>query len=129
MVQRGSDPSLAPETMHGLLVVHKLPGREFESHEALKARVFGLIDCAHATKSDKLEDLVMADRPADEGLAGVQRALILALRDAHRSHVDCPILQKVSGFSCGYQQRPDFMLQRHIATAGFLKEDLTILAR
>ena len=48
MVEGGGGAGFAAEALQGLAVSGDIFGEEFEGYEAVEARVFGLVDHAHA---------------------------------------------------------------------------------
>jgi hypothetical protein len=61
------------ETLQGLAIGGKLVGEEFQSDGAAQARIFGLVDFAHAARADERDDLVGAEplspRKADHSVS------------------------------------------------------------
>ena len=70
MVQRRSGFGFAPEALQRLGIVGYFIGKKFKRDEAVQARVFGLVDDAHAAATEFFEDAVVRDGLSDEGLRG-----------------------------------------------------------
>ncbi len=65
VVQGGSSLRLALKASQRLGIAGHLVGQELERHEAVEARVFGLVDDAHAAATQLLDYPVMGDRLTD----------------------------------------------------------------
>ena len=52
MIQGGGGLGFAAETLEALMVASKIVGEKFECDETVQARVFGLVDDAHATAAE-----------------------------------------------------------------------------
>ncbi len=66
MIQRGSGLRFALETGERLRVACNFLRQEFESHEAMKARVFGFIDDSHSAAAEFFNDAVVGNRASGE---------------------------------------------------------------
>jgi hypothetical protein len=65
MVQRGGGLRLALESGQGLWVSGYFFGKELQGDKAAQTRVFSLVDNAHATATQLLDDAVVRDGLAD----------------------------------------------------------------
>ena len=74
MVQRGGGLGFALETAQRLRVSGDVVGKKFQRDEAVQARVFGLVDNAHAAAAELFDDAVVRDGLADHGRANGRRA-------------------------------------------------------
>ena len=59
MVQRRRGLCFALETRQGLRIVGEFLGQEFQGHEAVQARVFGLVHHTHAAAAELFDDPIM----------------------------------------------------------------------
>ena len=67
MIQRGGRPRLALEALERTGLHGHVVGQELEGDRAIEARVFGLVDHAHAAAAEEFGDLVVGDPLADHG--------------------------------------------------------------
>ena len=65
MVEGGSGPRFALETLQRLRVAGDLRRQELEGHKAAQARVLRLVDDAHAAAAQLLQYLIMRNRSSD----------------------------------------------------------------
>ena len=65
MIQGRGGASFAAETFQGLRVSRNIVRQEFESDEAAKFGVLGLVDHTHAAATEFLDDAVVRDGLAD----------------------------------------------------------------
>ena len=67
MVEGGGGLGFTAEPLETLSVAGEVVGQKFESDESVQASVFGLINDAHATTTELIDDAVMGDGLADHG--------------------------------------------------------------
>ena len=67
VVQRRSGTGLAAETFERMRIAGNVSRKEFEGDKAAQADVFGLVDYAHASAAEFLDDAVVRDGLADHG--------------------------------------------------------------
>ena len=77
MVQSRRSLRLAPKTGEHIWITRNIFGQEFERDKTLQARVFGLVDHAHPSATEFLDNAVVRESLADHGAtlcyAGCQR--------------------------------------------------------
>ena len=78
MIQCRRSPGLAPETLQRLRIVRQSIREKLQRNETTKLKVLGLVDHTHPTNPDPLEDAVMRNRLAKNGLRVRHRGIILA---------------------------------------------------
>ena len=66
VAERGDRLRLALEALDLLRVERHLRGQDLERHAPVEARVERQVHLAHAARAERLEDLVRAERAADE---------------------------------------------------------------
>ncbi len=81
MIEGGGGARFAAETVNGLRVLRNAVGQKFQSNAAAEARVPRFVDYTHAPASEPIEDLVVSDGAANQGLGVHSRPLILGLSD------------------------------------------------
>ena len=94
MRDRGGRARLAQEPKPPLLVTHHLRRQDLQGHQTAQILVFGLVNHAHSTFADFLQDAEVGEGLADQG-----RPFKVSRLDAPR-HAPCrPILPEISGRS------------------------------
>jgi hypothetical protein len=68
MIQRRRSPRFTPETLQRLRVICQGIGKKLKGDEAAELKVFGLINHTHPAVPDFLQDAVMRNRLAKDGL-------------------------------------------------------------
>jgi hypothetical protein len=76
VVQGGGGTGFAAEAFKRLGIAGKIVGEEFESNMAAETDVFGLVNHAHATAAQFLEDAVVADGFADHARSTSMRGMV-----------------------------------------------------
>jgi hypothetical protein len=66
MIQRRSRLRLSLKTCERLRVFRYVVGQKFQCHETMQAGVLGLVNNAHTTAAEFLDNAVMGDGLADE---------------------------------------------------------------
>ena len=66
MIQRGSSPRLALETLQQLAVLGHILRKKLQGHAAAELGVLGLVHNTHATRTQFPENLVMQEGLADD---------------------------------------------------------------
>jgi hypothetical protein len=77
MVQGGGGLRFALEAREGLVIFGDIIGEEFEGDVAVEANVFGLVDNAHTSTTELLENAVVGDCLANERVGVRHSAAIL----------------------------------------------------
>ncbi len=70
MFERGGSARLLNEPLAPVGVGHQLRRQHLERHLAVQAQVERAIDDAHAAAADLFDDLIVRERPADQGHGG-----------------------------------------------------------
>ncbi len=95
VIQRRCGSRLASETIQGIRVASQFIRQKLESDRSLQPAVLGLVDHAHSAAAQLLDDAVMRDGLADQGLEdGLGCTLVLG--QSQRGHVDSGILEETS---------------------------------
>jgi len=112
MVQGGGGLRFALEAREGVGIFGDIIGEEFEGDVAVEANVFGFVDDAHAAAAKFLEDAVVGDGVADEGVGVRHSAAILGcvLRLSQRIEVFLSKLLRNVPFLTSIEMSPFFVL-------------------
>jgi hypothetical protein len=65
MVQGAGGAGLAAEAFHGLGIASQVFGEEFQGYVATELGIFGLVDYAHSSAAELMEDAIMRDGLAE----------------------------------------------------------------
>ena len=86
MVQCRGRASLTAETFEGLRVFGKVIRKEFQGNETSEFRVLGLINHTHAAAAQLLDNAVMRDQLAREGIPILCDLFVLSASESLRGH-------------------------------------------
>ena len=75
MIQRGRGASLALEPAQRLTVAGQVVGQELERDEAMEPGVFRFVDDAHSAAAKLLDDAVVGEGLADQGIGALRRVV------------------------------------------------------
>src|SRR5581483_7856707 len=76
VIQRGGRLGFALKAAESLRILGNIVGKKFKRHKAMQASVFRLVDHAHASAAELLDDPVMRDGLADHGRGNGRRASV-----------------------------------------------------
>ena len=74
VIQRRGGPRFALEPLEGLTVLGKVLRQELERYQAAELGVLGLVDDAHASPAQLLENAIVGDRLAGHKGKGLERS-------------------------------------------------------
>ena len=79
MIQRGGGASLALEPAQRLPVASQIVRQELERDEATEPGVLRFVDHAHAAAAELLDDAVVGEGLADQGVGALWRVVVLVV--------------------------------------------------
>ncbi len=82
VVQRRGGPGLALKAAQGRGITGSSSETNFSDHRAVKPRVYGLVDHAHAAAAELLDDAVVRERLTDQRIGAGLTAVVAALDPA-----------------------------------------------
>ena len=129
MVQSGGGTGFTPKAFQSLRVFGHIIGQELECDEAAQVSVFSLVNNAHPTPAEFLDNVVVRDGSADQAAGIHARILGQLVSEPSSSDLNCRSLQEVLGLFLRAQQRPNLPLQRRIRTACPPQKRLALLRR
>jgi hypothetical protein len=129
MIQRGRGPSFALEPAQCLPVASQIVGEELEGHEATKAGILRFVDHAHAAAAELLDDAVVGEGMADQGVSALWRVLGLVGGERSCGHFDSRSFQEVLRVGLPTQQGADLPFQRLITGARPSEKRVALLGR
>jgi hypothetical protein len=117
MIQRGRGASLALEPAQRLAVVGQVVCQELENYGATEPRVLRSVDHTHSASAKLLDDAVVGERLADQGISALRHDGVLS-GDRQRGQLDGRTLQKVFRVRFGVEQRSNPAFERLVTGAG-----------
>ena len=129
MIQGGRGPSLALESAQRLPVASQIVRQELEGDEAMEPGVLRLVDHAHAAAAELLDDAVVGEGLADQGVSALGRVVGVIEGERLCGHFDSRAFQEVLRVGLRTQQRADLPFQRLIARARPSEKRVALLGR
>ena len=118
MIQPGRGASLAAEPIQRFLVASQFVGQEFERDDAAEPRVLRFVNDAHAAAAKLLDDVVVGQGLADQGIGSLVRIVVLVVGERQRRDFDRRTLQQPIRVRRGVQERANLAFQQLVARAG-----------
>ena len=88
MIQRGRGSSLALEPAQRLTVAGEFVRQELQRDEAMEPGVLRFVNHAHSAAAKLLDDAVVGERLADQGIGALRRVVVLVVGERQRGHFD-----------------------------------------
>ena len=127
MVQSGGGPRFALEPAQRLPVARQVVRQELEGHEATESSVLRFVDHAHAAAAELLDDAVVGEGLADQGVSAFWRVVGVLLGERSCGHFERRTFQEALRVGLRTQQRADLTFQRLITRAHASEERVALL--
>ena len=129
MIQRGRGASLPLESAQRLPVASQIVRQELERDEATEPGVLRFVDHAHAAAAELLDDAVVGEGLADQGVSALWRVVVLVVGERECGHFDRRAFQEVLRVGLRTQQCADLPFQRLVARARAPEKRVALLGR
>ena len=130
MIQRGRGSSLALEPAQRLPVASQFVRQELQRDEAMEPGVLRFVDHAHAAAAELLDDAVVGEGLADQGIGAPAGALSLWSRASDSAATSIAgRSRKCFASRFRTQQCADLPFQRLVARAGVPEKRVALLGR